>query len=481
MLTVPYGHDPLAVLADEIVRHASLPDLTNSVILLPTLSAAPRLRRLLLERAQAHGHQALLGPSIDTLRGWLERHTLPTQTVIPESARALLLVEALAEHPDLFGGANPWRIADGLLKLFDELTLRQVAAPTSLKQFTLLLAHAYGLPDGIKASALGDEARVVYTLWQALRDQLHAEHKMDAQSAYVTRLRDVSVSPELHFYLAGFHELHPAELTWCQALQERGQLSFILHGVAPGVLPPATLVEPFAITLPCTSEDYSPDAPLISLWKKLHGDCRSRHPASRDTDASLHDDAYTDFINAVYAPHGATLAQRAREFAEHHPDSPATGRLSVLAANGAEEEAKAVDIQVRRWLLKGHSTIGIVSEDRRLARRIRALLERAGVSIQDAAGWALSTSSAASAVERWLQTVEQDFAHDPMLDLLKSSFVFPDRDRDTHLDNVYRLERDVIRRVNLPRGLHNYRKHLPQDREAIHQLINDLDHAAQPL
>ncbi|MEO6697741.1 MAG: PD-(D/E)XK nuclease family protein, partial [Gammaproteobacteria bacterium] len=42
-------------------------------------------------------------------------------------------------------------------------------------------------------------------------------------------------------------------------------------------------------------------------------------------------------------------------------------------------------------------------------------------------------------------------------------------------------ERDVIRRVNLPRGLHNYRKHLPQDREAIHQLINDLDHAAQPL
>ena len=435
MLIVPYGHDPLAVLADEIMRQASLPDLTHAVILLPTLSAAPRLRKLLLERAQVHGHQALLGPSIDTLRGWLERHTSTTQAVIPESARALLMVEALAEHPDLFGGANPWRVTGGLLKLFDELTLRQVAAPTSLKQFTARLAHAYGLPDGIKAAALGDEARVVYTLWQALRDQLLAEHKVDAQSAYVTRLRDGSVSPELHFYLAGFHELYPAERAWCDALQARGQLCFILHG---------------------PSEDTSEAAPG-------------------------NDDAYTDFINTVYAPHGATLAQRAREFAEHHPNSPATGRLSVLAANGAEAEAKAVDIQVRRWLIEGRNAIGIVSEDRRLARRIRALLERAGVSIQDAAGWALSTTSAASAVERWLQTVEQDFAHEPLLDLLKSSFVFPGRDRDTQLGTVYRLERDVIRHANLPRGLHNYRKHLPQDGEVIRQLISDLDHAAQPL
>jgi ATP-dependent helicase/nuclease subunit B len=220
----------------------------------------------------------------------------------------------------------------------------------------------------------------------------------------------------------------------------------------------------------------------------------------------------------VYAPNGAALAMRAREFAERHSNSPATGdvhgstnvaggrtpgatRLSVFAANGAEEEAKAVDIQVRRWLIEGRGTIGIVSEDRRLARRIRALLERAGVSIQDAAGWALSTTSAASTVERWLQTVEQDFAHEPMLDLLKSAFVFPDRDRDNHLDTVYRLERDIIRRANLPRGLHNYRKHLPdltQGRvapgvlptatlvhpctsEAINQLINDLERASQPL
>ena len=476
VLIVPYGHDPLAVLADEIVSQASLPDLTNSVILLPTLSAAPRLRRLLLERAQARGHHALLGPNIDTLRGWMERNVPITGRVISESARALLLVEALAEHPDLFGGANPWRIADGLLKLFDELTLRQTALPTSLKHFTARLAHAYGLPDGIAATALGDEARVVYTLWRALRNQLQAEHKVDAHSAYVSRLSSISVSPTLRFYLVGFHELYPAELACCKALQERGQLNLILHAHVPEDI---------------TGEEYAPDAPLVRLRKDLY--CDSKIIASHDN--------FTDFVNAVYAPSSAALAVRASEFAERHSNSPATGdvqgstnvaggrtpgatRLSVFAANGAEEEAKAVDIQVRRWLIEGRGAIGIVSEDRRLARRIRALLERAGVIIQDAAGWALSTTSAASTIERWLQTVEQDFAHDPMLDLLKSSFVFPDRDRDTHLDTVYRLERDIIRRANLPRGLHNYRKHLThvtEGRDAITQLIADLERASQPL
>ena len=523
VLIVPYAHDPLAVLADEIVSQASvqtpaaegrtdspsplageggpkgrmrerppdswmpfttteagrsLPDLTGSVILLPTLSAAPRLRKLLLERAQAQGHHALLGPNIDTLRGWMERNVPITGRVISEPARALLLVEALAEHPDLFGGANPWRIADGLLRLFDELTLRQTALPTSLKHFTTRLAHAYGLPDGIAAAALGDEARVVYTLWQALRDQLQAEHKVDAHSAYVSRLGDLSTPHNLHFYLAGFHELYPAELAWCKALQERGQLNLILHGRAH-------------VPEDITGEEYAPDAPLVKLRKSMQ--CASKIIAS-------HDD-FTDFVNAVYAPSGGTLAVRASEFAERHSNSPAIGRLSVFAANGAEEEAKAVDIQVRRWLIEGRSAIGIVSEDRRLARRIRALLERAGVTLQDAAGWALSTTSAASTIERWLQTVEQDFAHDPLLDLLKSSFVFPDHNRDNHLDTVYRLERDIIRRANLPRGLHHYdvhgstnvaggrmpgatRKHLPhltQGRDAITQLIADLERASQPL
>ena len=58
------------------------------------------------------------------------------------------------------------------------------------------------------------------------------------------------------------------------------------------------------------------------------------------------------------------------------------------------------------------------------------LLDRAGITLQDSGGWALSTTSAAAALECWLQTVEEDFAHQPLLAVLKSPFIFPDNERE---------------------------------------------------
>jgi len=42
-----------------------------------------------------------------------------------------------------------------------------------------------------------------------------------------------------------------------------------------------------------------------------------------------------------------------------------------------EQEAQAADVQVRRWLLAGKTSIAVVVQDRLVARRLRALLERA--------------------------------------------------------------------------------------------------------
>ncbi|MGD8629614.1 MAG: PD-(D/E)XK nuclease family protein, partial [Gammaproteobacteria bacterium] len=136
---------------------------------------------------------------------------------------------------------------------------------------------------------------------------------------------------------------------------------------------------------------------------------------------------------------------------------------------------------------------GIVTEDRRLARRVRALLERAGIHLQDSGGWALSTTSAAAALERWLETVEEDFDHQPLLDVLKSPFIFPDADPESHGSSVYRLEQDIIRHENIARGLARYRHHIDArlqrlptgwraaTAESLHILLNRLDQAAEPL
>ena len=101
-----------------------------------------------------------------------------------------------------------------------------------------------------------------------------------------------------------------------------------------------------------------------------------------------------------------------------------------------------------------------MSEDRRLSRRVRALLERANVDIQDMAGWSLATTSAAAVLERWLECIEEDFDYRPMLDLLKSHFFISGMEHEQQLETVYRLENDIILHENISHGIERYRKHL---------------------
>jgi ATP-dependent helicase/nuclease subunit B len=219
---------------------------------------------------------------------------------------------------------------------------------------------------------------------------------------------------------------------------------------------------------------------------------KSHVPTDSDIGIENRTDPYTHYLDSVFAGMAAEqtpLKERAQHFAAHHPVSPADERLLVYAAPNAEAEARAVDIQVRRWLLQGERRIAIISDDRRLARRVRALLERADVALHDAAGWALSTTAAAAAVERWLETMEEDFAYQPLTDLLKSPFAFPQHDREELLAAVYRFEQDLVIHENIPRNLQRYRKHLAYRRarwpqavgSAVETLLNDVENAAKPM
>jgi ATP-dependent helicase/nuclease subunit B len=147
---------------------------------------------------------------------------------------------------------------------------------------------------------------------------------------------------------------------------------------------------------------------------------------------------------------------------------------------------------VRRWITQDRRDIGIVTNDRKLARRVRALLERANVGLVDAGGWALSTTSAATALARWLECVEQNFAHAPLLDLLKSPFLQPGVAR-AELDRLVPLfEQSVVRARNITSGLEHYRHGLEragadgsdgigEAHQALTQLLERLEDAAAPL
>ena len=443
---MPGHRDPLATLAALIVdRHRdSLPDLSRCTVLLPNLLPAPRLRRLLLDSAAALGHHALLGPVVTTVRQWLDEVVPPPAAPLSPQARELLLVETLYRHRRLFKESDPWLLAANLLELFDQLTLHRIDLPADLAEFTRRLGGAYQLTTPAP-EALSEEAGLVHTLWHAWHRQLHEEARLDPQMVYLRQLEQslAALDESQHLYMAGQTPLAPPEQRWAEALARRGRL---------------TRLEPTATEQPGEG------------------------------------DPYTGFVDTVFAgvsaPHApAPLQDRAREFARRHPASPAHQRLCVYSGPNAEAEARAVDIQVRRWLLEGRRRIVIVSEDRKLARRVRALLERADVALRDASGWALSTSAAAAALERWLETIEEDFAYQPLTDLLKLPFAFPQRSRAERLEAVYRFEQDLVIHENIPRNLQRYRKHLAYRRKRLNDavgtlvetLLKDIENAAMPL
>ena len=110
----------------------------------------------------------------------------------------------------------------------------------------------------------------------------------------------------------------------------------------------------------------------------------------------------------------------------------AAAPLSILVAASLEQEAAAVAGQVLQWRGSGVGAIALVALDRLTARRARALLERAQVSVRDETGWKLSTTSAAAAVMRWFDLVADDLYWRDLLDWLKSPFTLADRPGKAH-------------------------------------------------
>ncbi|MDH3669635.1 MAG: PD-(D/E)XK nuclease family protein [Gammaproteobacteria bacterium] len=462
-----YGEDPLRLVSEQLLAEAQPGqiDLSNTIILLPHHSAVPRFRRVLLDTASDLGLLALLPPYVGTLGAWLQNFADNKHRRLSNTGRETLLLEALAEHPRLIERWGAWPLIDGLLKLFDELSLNNVGLPDELDTFTHLLADAYGVSEPPPAP-LGDEAQLAFTLWKAWQRELrdHTSHDI-TQSTLTALKRSLSqIRSDVIIYLIGFVSLSRAEIDWVHALQARRQMRLMFHGQAGG-------------------HHYHPDATITQLLQQLGP--LAAPPATRS--------AYGTFLDNVYNVDSATMLERARAQARAQPANPANGRLVVCEAVNFEEEARAVDLQVRRWRLQGLKHIGIVTNDRKLARRVRALLERANVFLNDAAGWALSTTSAATALVRWLDCIEQNFAHTLLFDLLRSPFVSLGLPQDQLKRAIVAFEQGVVLRHNLARDMARYRYALHCDRQLLDErygqdtaaiigdLLNGLGHAARPL
>jgi ATP-dependent helicase/nuclease subunit B len=211
--------------------------------------------------------------------------------------------------------------------------------------------------------AMQFEARVVHELWYAMT----AGDELDATRAYQMRLGILAQQVEKPLYILQTCDLAAPELHFLQACRQKIEV---------------TLFDPRAWV------KFEPELALLNL-------------AFGEQDTDLRSMAN------LLAPEAAL-------------------RIEIFGAHGMEQEAQAADVQIRRWLLAGHQSIAVVVQDRLVARRLRARLERAEVLVQDETGWTFATLSVSTVLMRWLEALQGDFYYLDVLDLLKSSFMFAD-------------------------------------------------------
>ncbi len=350
-----------------------LPDLSFLTLILPTAAASAQLRRTLLLEAGGPS----LGPTITTLDGFAKLGAT-TQALSALDCR-LLLADRLTQHTHLFGAQDSWSLAADLFMLFEELSANTPGLALDEARFLARIERGYG---GHALSQISREAGAVSLLWQAYLQDTQGRspavsHLQNLRSAFE------ALRPQEKIVLIGFDQL---EASTCAVLKPQlasGRLCIWLHGTCEG----------------------RGSEPMQVLIKNL-GDAEA---------IAVPADASAEALTLAFAESDSPLRERRK--ARHGQT-----RIRLALAQETEHEARIVDLAIREALLAETRDIAVVTQDRRLARRLRALLQRAGIPLRDEVGWALSTSSAAASLGHWMDCCELNFPYRAVLALLKSSF-----------------------------------------------------------
>src|SRR5690606_7650641 len=169
---------------------------------------------------------------------------------------------------------------------------------------------------------------------------------------------------------------------------------------------------------------------------------------------------------------------------------------AIIAARNEDEEARAIALAARAALAGGRS-VGIVTPDRNLARRIAAELRRFAIRVDDAAGAPLFHAPAGRLARQLLALVSGRYAPVDLVALLRNRAVLLGRDRvrvarlADHIDlGLLRGQRPApglaglraLLEAQLAGDLPRQRRRLDaEDGAAIAVLLDELEAALAPL
>jgi len=428
-IEVPIQQNILQYTAEFLLKEygSQAPDFSNCFVLLPQSQIAQQFNAALCYSLPSQLN-AIIPPWSGTLKAWAKQFASSQHSdylVIGEHARQLLFIEALQQHPDLFKEENQWQVTQVLLNFFDELSLNQKDLFTSTDKWQQQLQQAYGIED--QHEHMLYESRLVYTLWHAWQQQLSENQLYDETSDYLSRLANAGsvINKQQQFICLGLSQYSIVEQNFIKHLINNNQCH------------------------------------VIEIEKTLVADTHSSG------------NPFATFIREAFTQSSSqSIKQRAQSYADKFPENILDKiPFSTYLAGDEEEQIRAIDYFIRLNLLDGKNNIAIISEDRKLSRRLRALLERANIQLQDKAGWSLATTQAATIIERWLECIEEDFSAYPLLDCLKSPFINIAEEKNLAEDstanenfrkNIYRFEHDLIFHENVSSNITQYKDKLKQ-------------------
>ncbi len=299
---------------------------------------------------------AFIPPRCQTLPDWVA--DVPVSRPVPVGLRLSRLYGALRGHDWLPGGSVRWALAQSLLELIEEMDAASLHPPASAAEFS---AQLTAIERRYGNTPLALEAALIFALWQADRG-------MDSggQRVYARQLAVRIGQADAPVFLLGLSGLSPLEEGALRQLAERVPV----------------------VSLPTAPRFSERDRVLQVAWNP--------------------------------DPDDLPLRDRARALAEALPVSPLQPWVALYAAADLEDEALTAVNWVRARLAEGAAQIGIVALDRLAARRLRAILERDGILLQDETGWSFPTTVVSHVVDRWQTLLSDDFYYRDVLDFLTS-------------------------------------------------------------
>jgi len=374
----------VAALVRDLGRDPENPDardLRRVVVIVPGMLYAPMLREALHD---ALGGDACIAPRVLTLDAWADVEPALVQKQRAELFQALRESTWVRERFGSQAGAL-WALARDIAFLSDELTLAACGAAEAFEgRWRAAVEHNFSH----RAAAAGDlQSQLVLALWRAgLSPELGAAHLRERLEQRARRAEGplVWLAPQ---------GAAPWQHAFCRAYSTSSRQ-------------PACLV----VADPQALGDQRPW--LLAAWPELTApDAMAPPIAARARSLAL----------TMQAPQSAV--QRPQ--------------LQILRRDSLEEEAAAAAGWTVDRLRAGCRSIALVALDRLTARRVRALLDRAGILVADESGWKLSTTSAAAAVMRWIDLVISDFEHRDLLDWLRSPFTLAcEDDKATIVESI---------------------------------------------